>query len=94
MVLPKMRTEPVMSRMSLNTPASVRTRPLPAPTRNTAATLRRKATAALLRRMSGLCGVHKYTLAAVRTFDIYDTGRKGEGTERDRTETHPTRIIS
>ena len=56
MGVPQMRTEPVMRRMSLNTPASVSTSPEPAPTRKTAATLRRKATAALLRRMSGLQG--------------------------------------
>ena len=45
--------EPVMRRMSLNTPASVSTSPEPAPTRKTAATLRRKATAAFEMRMSG-----------------------------------------
>jgi hypothetical protein len=37
----------------LNTPARVRTRPLAAPTRKTAATLRRKATLAFDMRMSG-----------------------------------------
>ena len=51
---PKMSTEPVMSRMSLNTPASVRTRPLPALTRKTAAMLSRNATSAFESRMSGL----------------------------------------
>lgn len=54
MLLPKMRTEPVMSRMSLKTPARVRTRPLPAPTRKTAAILSRKAMNALLKRTKGL----------------------------------------
>ena len=52
--LPKISTEPVMSKMSLKTPASVRTRPLPALTRNTAAMLSRNATEALLRRIHGL----------------------------------------
>ena len=54
MELPKMRTEPVISKISLNTPASVRTRPLPAPTRKTAAILSKNATDALLRRIHGL----------------------------------------
>ena len=54
MLLPKISTDPVINRMSLNTPASVSTRPLPAPTRNTAATLSRNATNALLSRISGL----------------------------------------
>ena len=52
--LPKMRTEPVMSKISLKTPASVRTRPLPALTRKTAATLSMNATRALLNKISGL----------------------------------------
>lgn len=53
-VLPKIRTDPVIRRISLKTPASVRTSPLPAPTRNTAATLSKNATNALLRRIKGL----------------------------------------
>lgn len=53
-VLPKIRTDPVMRRISLKTPARVRTRPLPALTRKTAATLRRNATKALLKRIRGL----------------------------------------
>ena len=51
-----MSTEPVMSKISLNTPASVRTRPLPALTRNTAAMLSRNATMAFEIRISGLQG--------------------------------------
>ena len=51
---PKMSTEPVMSRMSLNTPASVRTSPLPALTRKTAAMFSMNATIAFVIRMSGL----------------------------------------
>jgi hypothetical protein len=39
---------------TLNTPASVRTRPLPAPTRKTAATLRANAIDALLKSTHGL----------------------------------------
>lgn len=54
MELPKIRTEPVMRRMSLKTPARVRTSPLPALTRKTAATLSMNAIMALLRRMRGL----------------------------------------
>ena len=50
----KMMTEPVTSRMSLNTPASVRTRPLPALTRKTAAMLSRNATSAFESRRSPL----------------------------------------
>ena len=54
MLLPKIRTEPVIRRMSLKTPARVRTRPLPAPTRKTAAMFNKNATDALLRRIHGL----------------------------------------
>ena len=54
MELPKIRTEPVMSKISLKTPASVRTRPLPALTRKTAATLSMNATRALLNKIRGL----------------------------------------
>ncbi len=59
-VLPKISTDPVIRRISLKTPASVRTRPLPAPTRNTAATLSRNATKALLRRIRGLWDVKRW----------------------------------
>ena len=51
---PKMSTEPVMSRMSLNTPASVSTSPLPAPTRKTAAMFSRNAIAAFDSKIRGL----------------------------------------
>jgi len=50
---PNRSTEPVINKMSLKTPASVRTNPLPAPTRNTAATLSKKATEALEIRING-----------------------------------------
>lgn len=42
----------MIKKYTLKTPASVNTNPPPAPTRNTAATLRRKATAALDIKMS------------------------------------------
>lgn len=54
MKVPNISTEPVTSKISLNTPARVRMRPLPTPTRNTAAILSRNATDALLRRIHGL----------------------------------------
>lgn len=82
MLLPKMRTEPVMRRMSLKTPARVRTRPLPAPTRNTAAMLSRNATEALLSSIHGLrCRHGQYVPETARATDgrVPDFGDFQEG---------------
>ena len=71
--LPKIRTEPEIRRISLKTPARVRTRPLPALTRNTAATFRRNATKALLRRIKGLQAPISVFLGRGQTSPTYPT---------------------